>query len=304
MIREAGRNDKSEVYDVWKHAYPNHSRAYLNFYFKHIFDQGVCIVKEQDRRIVSSVQISEHVLRFYNQYLMVGYIAGVSTLPDYRRKGYMREVLESALDEESHNHLITLIEAFNPRLYEPFGFETIYYRKSYVVRQEFLENVTTNHLVYSADPKELLNIYREFVEFFDGGYVRDEAYYTLLMKELITNQKKLIVYRDAYKCVKGYLICQKLKNDMVVKEAIYLESAVLIEMLKGALAQDEEILVEVSQGEKLEKLFPLAIPKKQPFIMARVNNYDLFNKLFNSDVESVSQAYALVKKPLWIHEYY
>lgn len=304
MIREARKDDKSEVYDVWKHAYPNHSRAYLNFYFKHIFDQGICIVKERDRRIVSSLQINEHVLKFHNQHLLVGYIAGVGTLPDYRRKGCMREIMESALDEEAHNHLITLIEAFNPRVYEPFGFETIYYHKFYSIRHEFLEKACTNHLVYSADPKELLLIYQNFVEFFDGSYVRDEQYYILLIKALITDQKKLIVYRDEYKHVKGYLVCQKMKNDVVVREAIYLESAVLIEMLKGALGQHEEILVEVSQSEKLEKIFPLTIPKKQPFIMARINNYDLFNKLFNSNVETVSQAYALNKKPLWLHEYY
>ncbi|MFR5078569.1 MAG: hypothetical protein ACLTDX_11310 [[Clostridium] innocuum] len=46
-----------------------------------------------------------------------------------------------------------------------------------------------------------------------------------------------------------------------MEEAIYLESVVLMRLLKAAIGREQEILVEVSQSEKLEKIFPLLIPK-------------------------------------------
>lgn len=304
MLREALRDDKSEIYDVWKHAYPNQSRSYLNYYFKHLFDLGRCVLYTEDRRIVSSIQINEHILRIHGKYLMSGYLTGVSTLPDYRRRGHMRTIMESVLDEEEHNHLITLIQAFNPKLYEQFGFTTVYYQKFYTIYHEFLVKSQTDMISYAAEAFELLNVYQEFVTYFDGSYERDEEYYSLLLKELITNQKKLIVYRDEWKQVKGYLICQKVKNDIIVREAIYLESAVLLSMLKAALGKENELIIQVSEGEKLEKIFPLAIPKKQPFMMARINNFELFNKLFNTKVKTVKEAFEMGSKHLWIHEYY
>ena len=64
------------------------------------------------------------------------------------------------------------------------------------------------------------------------------------------------------------------------------------------------MLVEVSQSEKLEKIFPLLIPKKQPFIMARINNPELFNKLYNLEVKLLAEAFASGTAAALIHEYY
>ena len=75
-------------------------------------------------------------------------------------------------------------------------------------------------------------------------------------------------------------------------------------MLKAVIGKEEEVILEVSQYEKLEKLFPLCIPKKQPYMMARINHPALFSKLYNHKIHSLREAFALSKKPLWIHEYY
>lgn len=38
--------------------------------------------------------------------------------------------------------------------------------------------------------------------------------------------------------------------------------------------------------------------------MARINNPELFNKLYNLEVKSAAEAFASALRPLWIHEYY
>ncbi|MEG1731626.1 MAG: GNAT family N-acetyltransferase, partial [Longicatena sp.] len=90
----------------------------------------------------------------------------------------------------------------------------------------------------------------------------------------------------------------------MVLEAIYLESVSLLHMLKKAIGMEKEISLSVSLHERLEKLFPLIIPKKQVYMMARINNIALFNKLYNVKIKNTKEAFESIKKPLWCHEYY
>lgn len=304
MIRETCKADKQDVYTLWKQAYPNQNRNYLNFYFKYIFDKGTCIVMEQDDRIISSLQMNEHILRFQGKQLKISYLLGVSTLPDYRRRGNMKQLMKCALDEASHNHLITLIEAFNPKLYEQFGFVTMYYHKFYTIHKETFLKISTAKISYNAQAHELLQAYQNFTTHFDGYYVRDVAYYQLLLNELVVHQKQMVVYRNRNREVSGYLIFHNRKDEVMVEEAIYTESIALLRMLKAALGNAEEITVAVSQNEMLEKLFPMVIAKKQPAIMAKIHNIELFNKLYNMEIKHTKDAFVCVKRPLWCHEYY
>ena len=52
--------------------------------------------------------MNEHVIHLRSQDA-IAYLLGVSTLPDYRRRGHMRTLMEAALDETSHNYLFTFI---------------------------------------------------------------------------------------------------------------------------------------------------------------------------------------------------
>ena len=224
MLRDAGKQDKAEIYELWKQSYPNQNRNYLNFYFKNIFDKGRCIALEQDQRIISSLQLNEHILRLRDKQLKISYILGVSTLPDYRRRGHMRRLMESALDEAGHNHLVTLIRGFYPKLYEQFGFETVYERKLYTVPRECLHKVSLTNISYAAEPQELLQAYQNFTKHFDGCYVRDREYYVLLQNEIVVTQKQMVVYQNRQGEVCGYLIFHKKKQEIHVEAAIYLES--------------------------------------------------------------------------------
>lgn len=304
MIREAKVYDKSDLYQLWKNVYSTVDRNYLNFYFKNVFDNGNCILVEKDNKIVSSLQLNHHVVNFLGRKLVCGFLCGVSTLPDYRRRGYMRDLMKEILDEAHHTHLITLISATQPLLYEPFGFCTVYFRKQYCIKKEDLKNISITNVSYNTDIDSLVEVYRKFTSRFDGFYERDALYFQMLQKELLATQRQMITYFDDLGEIKGYLIFGTKDGEINVEEAVYLDSIALLRLLKCAIGKASEIFLNVSPSEKLEKLFPLAIPKKSSYLMARVNNLELFNKLFCCDVVSAKEAFALLQKPLWIHEKY
>lgn len=304
MIEEAGIQEKAEIYELWKSAYPTRSRNYFNFYFKHIFDDGTCIYLKQDGKIISSIQMNEHIMMLMGRKLEVSYLLGVATLPDYRRRGHMRHLMQAMLDEASHNHLLTLIEAFNPKLYEQFGFETIYSTKTYTINSHYFDKVNTKGISHTFSAMDLCELYEKYARHFDGCYVRDVAYYEVFLHKAVQEQGNICVYRNANHEITGYAVYTENSVEVKVQEIVYLESIALMKMLRYISEGYPDVNVTVSQGEKLEKLFPLTIPKKRAVTMVRINNYDLFNKLYNCKVRTPKEAFALTKKPLFNNEQY
>lgn len=303
MIRDAQKQDKADIYELWKHTYPNKAQSYLQFYFQYLFDQGTCVVCEQDHRIIASIHMEKQVIAFSGKKLEASYLLGVATFVDYRRRGHMRELMQSVLDEASHNHLITFIEAFNPKLYEPFGFEVVYYHKHYYIQRKHLDHIpSVNGVSHSFTAQDLLDTYEAFTKHFDGYCVRNIAYYENFMRKGLLENRNICVYRDENHLVKGYAYYSKKDKECKIHEIIYVESIGLMKMLKYICGNHEEIHLELSQAESLEKIIPMAIPKKQPFLMARIHDLDIFNKLYNTDVKTTKEAFQMIRKPLYNNE--
>ena len=304
MIKEARAENKPEIMELWKSAYPTRSRAYLSFYFKHLFDEGKCLYLPQDQRIISSLQMQPHVVRFANRKLECTYILGVATLPDYRRRGHMRYLMNTALDELSHNHLITFIEAFNPKLYEPFGFETVYDAKRYTINTHYFEKVNKSGVSHQVSARELSDLYLKYSKHFDCGYVRDLHYYELFMNRAVLDHGNLCVYRDQNHELRGYAVYSENSVEVKISELVYLDSVALMKLLRYVSDGYPDVSVCVSQSEQLERLFTLTIPKRSAMTMARINNYELFNKLYNTKVKTPKEAFAILKRPIFLNEIY
>ena len=112
----------------------------------------------------------------------------------------------------------------------------------------------------------------------------------------------MIAYRDQNGEVTGYLIYEVMRNDLFVREAIYPNAMSLQRMMKKIIEKRECLYLEVSEHEQIEKIFPLAIAKTNAYMMARVNHIPLFNKLYCTNIKNTQEAFALIRKPLWMHE--
>lgn len=302
MIDEAKLSDLDMIVKLWKHAYPNVNDKVLEYKAQRIFDQGSCLTYFQDNKMVSTIQMKNLYLNFKDKVLCCSYILQSATLPDYRRRGYMHQLMQSLIDEVNNNCLFTFVTAFNPKLYEKYGFEVVYERKKFHIRYDNLKDVQVRRISKNAHAMELLNVYREFIRRFDGYFKRDLHYYEDLLEELKLGEKKIVVYRDRLNVVCGYAIYSVKKNVVEVEEIIYLDSNGLKKMLKAMIGIHKMVVVEVSNKERLERLFPLAIIKRQSYMMARLNNVGLFQKLFNCEVKNAKEAYAMLDKPQWMHE--
>lgn len=304
MIKDIQIEDVEGIRNLWYQSHPENQKDYIDFYFQHEFSDAHCIVCEQDSKIISSLLIREHTMAFLNRRFLVSYLEGIATLPDYRRRGHMHELMNVALDEVNHNHLITVARAFNPKLFEPYGFETVCYHKFYTISRRHLNQSNLKGISHQFTAEELLNVYEAYATHFDSFMYRDIAYYELFIERAMLRHGNLCVHRSLNGEIDGYALYRREPDNAEIFEIVYLNSTAFRELSAYVCDNEDEVIIQVSQAEKIETLFPLAIGKKQGFLMARINNYELFNKLFNTEVETVKDAFQLLKKPIMNHEYY
>lgn len=302
MIRNAKSADRQAIYDSWRQVYSGVDVSELNYFFSRIYERGKTVVIEQDGRIISTLHAQPHVLAMKKKRLRINYLSGMVTIPDYRMRGHMGELMDSVLDESSHQYLFTVIQAFHPQLYEKFGFETVCWHKQYRIPAKALLNIGSEGVSRSFTSQELLRLYEQFTRHFDGYMIRDSTYYENLTQRAMGGDCRICVYRNEQDELTGYAFYRETETDVEVKEILYLDSIAFGHMLKFILRKKAGVTVNVSMAEKLEKLFPLAIPRKVPFLMARLHQKELFNKLYDVNIQSASEAFKLLDKPMYNNE--
>lgn len=304
MIRFAKDKDKEALEQLCVRSLPLKEKHFIQHYFEHEFDDAKVLISELDNLLVSQVHCREHVLHFMDKKLNVSYLFGIATHYDYRQRGIMRDLLGMQLEDCECNHLLTFLEASNPKLFERYGFDTIAYRKRYVVYAKDLLHYTATGVSNQFEMHELVGAYEQFSKVFDCFYVRDEEYYESYVQRVIGDGAHICVYRNAQNHIQGYAVYYELDDGIEVKEIIYVDKKSMCAMLKYAIGYTPFISIEVSQAEHLEKIFKMSIPRTYSAVMVRINQLKLFNKLFNSNCKRGKDIETLCRKPILINEKY
>ena len=149
--------------------------------------------------------------------------------------------------------------------------------------------------------KDMLKLYGQFVSRFNGYVVRDLNYFETLMKEIEAEKVRIIAcYRDRE--IEGYALLYLENKKLVIRECLYLNSRALLHLVNYALNILPEVTLQVSASENLVKLFPNSQYEEVDYTMVRLNDIELFNRLYNSNVSKVEEAMMMNDEPLYMHE--
>lgn len=300
MVERNATQVKEDIFRLLEISYPNMRQKLLRTTFDKHFAAEDCLYVSEDERVVSTLQIHTACIRFLRHCLEVSIFDQIATHPDYRRRHKMSELMEAAMDEAGHNQLFTFIYAMNPRLFERYGFRVIHTSKRYLLASSELARVSFHQVDTRGDAAMMLRLYRRFIRHFDGCFIRDEAFYERLLAQR-ENGERVCFYYGKNQELQGYCVYLLEHQEARVFEIVYLDSRGLKQMLAYIARSVTNIQLVVSQAEKLEKIFPFVIPRRETFLMARLNHPSLFNKLYNTSVRNSVEAFALLKKPMWNH---
>ena len=148
-----------------------------------------------------------------------GGIGAVSTLPEYRNTGAVREIFERLLPEARRNgEVISALYPFNHAFYRKFGYETVRWRNDYEFEPSVLSGYRfsgTAELWKPGDPaEEYTALYNRFAAGYNLAVRRDDRMMLAkhLKGEYYRDRKFGYLLREGGRPV-AYLIFQDIRHD-------------------------------------------------------------------------------------------
>ena len=301
-IRVGHPEDKSIIHSHWKDVLEFDDFGSIDAYFEHVYKPENSYVLIIDNQIVSSLMVHPHELVLHQKVVEVAFIVGVYTIEDYRHQGHMKTLLNYVLKDLEKNYLLTLIQAYHPALYTQFGFEEVYKQKVYQVRRSMIKPMDSTGIKVSQNPKDNLDLYNYYTKYFNGYFVRDEAYYTQMMKLLAAeNGQYVSLYNEDLVAHLRFVVHNQ---DVIVDEILYKDTNALIKILNYVLTKYPRLQVHVTMVEQLDQLFGAKLLHEEVSLMVKLNDSQLFERLFNVSVKKADSALKAFSKPLFNSDFY
>lgn len=302
-ITKAKEDEKDLIMQYWKQSFPDAKGMSIDAYFDVYFNVGETkVLRNENLEILAIAQVKPKVLNLSDKKLRVDYITHVMTRPKFQGKGYMKILIEGILEASSKEHILTILKPFEPSVFRSLGFENVVSTVEYSITGNSIPNMGTEGIILSPNAKDLLEVYNNFTGHFDGYFDRDEGYYELLLSYVKACGGDIVAFSDGYKKI-GYCVYIQHNTHVEIIECAYDMSGTLIKLLSFISRGKQRVLLTASTSEKIHRLFPDAKKTIQPFIMAKLHDKALFERLYDVKVLSSYSAFNISSKPKFNRDY-
>ncbi len=226
----------------------------------------------------------------------MGGVAGVATYPEYRRSGYVKELLQHSLQTmKKDGYTVSMLHPFAVAFYRKYGWElcanllVCHMTKSDLVMKKQVIG-TVKRFNKENHSEEVEKLYETFAERFSGMLVRNEKWWLQAVYDDLT----LAIYYDENKTAAGYMLYKIEKSKMTVEEFVPLHNEARNGLWNFICQHDsmiKELEMTVSENEQL--LYTLQEPRVKteikPYFMGRIVDVEQFLKQYELNWNNVQQ---------------
>ncbi|MGX5585667.1 GNAT family N-acetyltransferase [Bacillus thuringiensis] len=226
----------------------------------------------------------------------MGGVAGVATYPEYRRSGYVKELLQHSLQiMKKDGYTVSMLHPFAVSFYRKYGWELCanlvicHMTKSDLVMKKQV-NGTVKRFNKEKHPEEVEKLYEVFAERFSGMLVREKNWWLQAVYDDLT----LAIYYDENKKAAGYMLYKIENYKMTVEEFVPLHNEARNGLWNFICQHDsmiKELEMTVSENEPL--LYSLQEPRVKteikPYFMGRIVDVEQFLKQYELNWNNVQQ---------------
>ena len=297
-IRYAIEKDLENIKDIWNYCFED-EEGFVNYYFDNKYKPENTILIEENDELMSSLQLNQYKINLNNKIYDTSYVVGVSTYPNARGKGYMKDMMDFTLNElYKKDQLVSLLMPIDYRLYKKYGYEHCYDQIEYKLNIEELkqfkivgdfEKITNNHINYMMD------IYNEFLLNTNGYVVRDKNYYENLFKEIKCENGHMYIHKEEN--YEGYIIYFIMEDTMFIREICYKNISSLKSMLKFIYnhnTQCKKVTIMSPVIDSIRYILPNLKTSEiniKPFMMGRVINLEKFLNTLSIECNDLDGVY-------------
>ncbi len=301
-IRLAKPEEHRQIYHWWKDIFAFDDGGHIDYYFATYVPKAILyvLVDEHDE-LLCALNVHLKTLVINEAKFQTSFIVGIFTPPKHRHQGYMHKLLSGVLDERSHTDLFTLIQAYEPGIYAPFGFVDLYARRQFILDAKHIPVLSSQGVTYEPDPIAMTALYHRFTSHFNAYAHRQVTDMSDLIGEVKAQQGRIISVGSGAD-LSAYAFIFPHGTHIEIDEIVYTDAKALLQILSTLLASSPKVLLKVSQAEDLTKLFPKAPMERVPYTALRINNLDLFNTHFKVSATNTTAALVAFKRPVWFRE--
>lgn len=197
-VRKLERTEHQKTRFLYEEVFTQDSQSFVDYYYTEKIKDNDIYVVEEDGKICAMLHLNPYTLMVNGLEKQAHYIVAVATKEEYRRRGFMKMLLNYALKDMYENgETFTFLMPAAEKIYLPYDFQTVYeqnhrYYKETDTTEEGVEiqQLTSEECgaLAEAANQNLAANYQIYVW-------RNAAYYERLMKEYVSDQAKLMVYR-------------------------------------------------------------------------------------------------------------
>lgn len=271
MGRESGKKD---MYALWQLCFSD-SDQYTDFYFEWKVKDNQVYTIYKGEQICSMLHLNPYLLRVKNRLVNAYYIVGVATKPEERRKGLMKQLLETALMEMYKGQMeFTYLMPAAEAIYLPYDFRTVYeqieWNKLINTMDQNITSVQVSQLKLTdtAAIEKLASFCNKLLdETYDVYVERTPYYFQRLLYEMLS-------------CEGGILLCYD--NQRLIGFASYMaEEKVYITEMIYQPTMEKHVLHGISEYMHNiigKEIYLRKADSQKPEIMARIVNWNTFIK--------------------------
>ncbi|SME49383.1 hypothetical protein BACERE00185_05338 [Bacillus mobilis] len=226
----------------------------------------------------------------------MGGVAGVATYPEYRRSGYVKELLQHSLQTmKKDGYTVSMLHPFAVSFYRKYGWElcanllVCQMTKSDLVMKKQV-NGNVKRFNKENHSEEVEKLYETFAKRFSGMLVRDEKWWLQAVYDDLT----LAIYYDENKRAAGYMLYKIENSKMTVEEFVPLHNEARNGLWNFICQHDsmiKELEMTISENEPL--LYTLQEPRVKaeikPYFMGRIVDVEQFLKQYELNWNNVQQ---------------
>ena len=291
-MRYLTQGEKENSRRLYECCFPEDSQKFVDYYYQEKCRENEIAVIEENGKIISMVHANPFTVSCCGTQAEVHYIVAVATDPEYRRRGYMRQLMQQVLrDCRNRGEVFSFLMPADPAYYEPLGYR--YWNNQYVweipKEQELLLKGFCQNPEYQsdADPKALAQMAdRILADQFDLYILRNASYYERIEKEQESEDGGVYVWYDEQKTPVGSVFYAK-EDGFELREPILpdvrkqqipdKDSLGKADLDKGNSDKDK-----LSVGERKDDSFYVT-ERKESVMMGRITDLPVFVQMLRSE---------------------
>ena len=122
-IRKLDQSEHGKTRSLWEQVFSEDSQEFVDYYYYIKTKDNTIYVIEEDDEIRAMLQLNPYQVKLQESVVPSDYIVGVATQAEYRGRGYMRNLLIHALqDQYSQKMPFTFLMPASESIYTPFDF--------------------------------------------------------------------------------------------------------------------------------------------------------------------------------------